>query len=278
MSQENFLRELEELLSDLEPDEREEALRYYQDFFAEAGPGEEEEILRRLGDPMKVAAEIRAGLRGDSDAGEFTENGYHDERFGDDYLAPERYVRQGGDSGTGENEAFAQRSGAETGGSGSRGEYRVYDMDEAARRAERRRNGLLLFVLFLVFGLPLAGTILSAGFSVVGGLFGCVFGILGGLVALVFGGFVTAAAFLASGALLVIVGIVNLTAPAMGLMLMCLGFLMLAGAMLLLALSGWGLRTAIPGVFRFSMDLVRGVCRWVGRLFRRIFGKGGAAA
>ncbi len=247
MNRENFLRELEELISDLSPDEREEVLRYYQDLFAEAGPDGEEEILKRLGDPMKVADEIREGLKGDPDAGEFTERGYRDERFDDDYLAPEKYAGQGGRS-------------------------------EAGRGSEKKRDGILLLVLFLVFGLPIAGTILSAGFSVVAGLIGCVIGILGGLISLVFGGFVSAAAFLVSGVACIFVGIINLTAPAMGLMLMCLGFLLLAAALLLFVVSGWGMKIAIPGVFRGFMNLVRGVCGWCGRLFRRIFGKGGAAA
>ncbi len=247
MNQEDFLKELEELLSDLAPDEREEALRYYQDLFAEAGPKGEAELLRRLGDPMKVAAEIREGLQGSPDAGEFTERGYRDERFDDDYLAPEKYAGQGRQS-------------------------------EAGRGSEKRRNGILLFVLFLVFGLPILGTILSAGFSVVTGLLGCVIGILGGLISLVFGGFVAATAFLVSGAACIFVGIINLTAPAMGLMLMSFGFLMLAAALLLFVAAGWGAKIAIPGVFRGSVHLVRGACGWCGRLLRRIFGRGGATA
>lgn len=276
MNQDNFLRELEELLSDLAPEEREEVLRYYRDLFEEAGPEEEQEILRHLGDPMKVAAEIREGLQGDPDAGEFTERGYRDERFDDDYLAPEPYARQAEQSGTENGESSGRRFGAWR--QKDFGYGRNAENAGSSGVGERGRNGLLLLVLFLVFGLPLAGTVISAGFSIVGGLFGCVIGILGGLIGLVFGGFVTAAAFLASGVSCVIVGVINLTAPAMGLMVMCLGFLMLAAAMLLLAASRWGLRTAIPGVFHVSIDFARGICGWVVRLFRRLFGKGGAAA
>lgn len=259
MNQEDFLKELEELLSDLAPDEREEALRYYQDLFAEAGPEGEEELLRRLGDPMKVAAEIREGLQDSSDAGEFTERGYRDERFDDDYLAPEKYA---GQSRTMGNDGTYSADGGQT----------------KARGADKKRDGILLLVLFLVFGLPILGTILSAGFSVVTGLIGCAIGILGGLISLVFGGFVAAAAFLVSGVACIFVGIINLTAPAMGLMLMCLGFLMLAVALLLFVAAGWGMKTAIPGVFRGSVHLVRGACGWCGRLLRRIFGRGGATA
>ena len=38
MNKESFLKELSFLLSDLEEDEKKEALQYYQDYFDEAGP------------------------------------------------------------------------------------------------------------------------------------------------------------------------------------------------------------------------------------------------
>lgn len=273
MRRDDFLKELEELLADLEAEELEEVLHYYRDLFAEAGPEKEEEILRHLGDPMKVAAEIREGLQGSPDAGEFTERGYRDERFDDDYLAPERYAGNGFGEGRTEEDNRRRRTAGEAVPQGS-----AAGKDASESRAEKRRNGLLLLVLFLVFGLPIAGSILSAGFSAAAGLLGCVLGILGGLFGLVFGGFVTAGALVVSGILCVIVGMINLTAPAMGLMVMCFGFLMLAAAMLLTVAAKWGCTTAIPGVFRFSIDLIRSVCGWIGRVIRRMFGRGGEAA
>lgn len=81
MSYEQFMRELGGLLTGVPEEEREEALQYYSDYFADAGKENEEEVLRELGSPEKVAVQIRAGLKGGTDSGEFTERGYMDEQF-----------------------------------------------------------------------------------------------------------------------------------------------------------------------------------------------------
>lgn len=81
MSYEQFMRELNSLLVDVPAEEREEALQYYSDYFADAGRENEEEVLRELGGPKKVAALIKAGLKGGMDSGEFTERGYMDDQF-----------------------------------------------------------------------------------------------------------------------------------------------------------------------------------------------------
>ena len=249
MNYEYFLRELEYLLSDLADDERDEVLRYYHDLFEEAGPEKEEEILRHLGSPSKVAEEIREGLRSGAEDGEFTEQGYRDAHYGKYFHMPDQYAQPD-----------------------------VRDFDGKKQKSERRRNGILLFVLFAVFGLPLAGTIISAGFSLVFGLIGGIVGILVGLLGLIFGGFATALGLLVSGILIVIVGICNLTAPAMGLMLMCVGFLILAASMVIIIAAKWGCTTVLPGICRFCVDMIRRLCGGIWRLCRRIFGRGGVAA
>lgn len=92
MRKEEFLGKLEYLLSSVKEEEREEALEYYRDYFEEAGPEHEEEIAAHFGSPEKVAAEIRSGLQGDVSGGEFTERGYTDERFREDYHVPDQYA------------------------------------------------------------------------------------------------------------------------------------------------------------------------------------------
>lgn len=77
MNRLDFMKKLEELLADIQPGEREEALKYYNDYLDDAGVENEEEVLRSLGSPEKVAANIKAGL-GSTESGEFTENGYRD--------------------------------------------------------------------------------------------------------------------------------------------------------------------------------------------------------
>lgn len=81
MSYGEFMRELNILLAGVPAEEREEALQYYSDYFADAGKENEEQVLQELGSPQKVAAMIKAGLKGGADNGEFTERGYMDEKF-----------------------------------------------------------------------------------------------------------------------------------------------------------------------------------------------------
>ncbi len=74
MSRWEFMRQLEELLTDIPPGEREEALQYYNDYINDGGKENEAEVLHSLGSPEQVAAIIKEGLEGT--AGEFTEKGY----------------------------------------------------------------------------------------------------------------------------------------------------------------------------------------------------------
>lgn len=76
MSRWEFMRQLEELLSDISPSEREEALQYYNDYFNDAGRENEQEVIRALGTPEQVAKIVKDGLGTGSSAGSFTEYGF----------------------------------------------------------------------------------------------------------------------------------------------------------------------------------------------------------
>lgn len=65
MNKERFLRDLEQLLSDIPESERREAMEYYQNYFEDAGPGKEEQIIEELGSPQEVAASIKKNLFGE---------------------------------------------------------------------------------------------------------------------------------------------------------------------------------------------------------------------
>lgn len=86
MTRTEFMKQLQDLLSDISKNEREEALQYYNDYFDDAGPGEEARILTELGSPKQVARKIKAGLS--DDASEFSEQGYRDTRFAENGTAP----------------------------------------------------------------------------------------------------------------------------------------------------------------------------------------------
>lgn len=77
MSRWEFMRQLEELLYDISPNEREEALQYYNDYFNDAGRENEQEVIEALGSPEQVAKIVKEGIDiGGSSTGAFTEYGF----------------------------------------------------------------------------------------------------------------------------------------------------------------------------------------------------------
>ena len=72
MNRQEFMNQLERLLSDVPEAERQDALAYYEDYFDEAGPEQEAQVIQDLGSPGRVAATIKADLKdGGRNRGEF---------------------------------------------------------------------------------------------------------------------------------------------------------------------------------------------------------------
>ena len=63
MNRQEFMNQLERLLSDVPEAERQDALAYYEDYFDEAGPEQEAQVIQDLGSPGRVAATIKADLK-----------------------------------------------------------------------------------------------------------------------------------------------------------------------------------------------------------------------
>lgn len=82
MNRIEFMNRLEGLLAGIPQEEKREALQYYADYFEDAGDENEHQVMSELGSPEKVAATIKADIRGNgSDGSQFTEQGYTDTRF-----------------------------------------------------------------------------------------------------------------------------------------------------------------------------------------------------
>lgn len=98
MNRTEFMNQLRRLLYDIPVRDRQEALDYYEAYFDDAGEDKEEAVIQELGSPGRIAAEIKAGLSPNPEAGEYTDTGYEDERF-EDYeehgQQPVRYKRYG---------------------------------------------------------------------------------------------------------------------------------------------------------------------------------------
>lgn len=277
MGKDYFLRELEYLLMDLPEEERQEALQYYRDYFEEAGPQQEESIVAQLGSPAKVAAELKGSLSGTDEEGEFSERGYRNEWYVEDNRVPDQYTEivqrnhYSGESGSAkyeDTEKQNRRTGKHDGKSfGNRSEDEI----------SKRRNGVLLLLLFLFIGFPMAGTILSAGFSVVTAVAAALFGGFAGLFGLIAGAIGLVIGLFTAGITMIIVGCANMSLPAAGVMVIGWGFLTLAAAFLLMIVVKWACIEVVPSMFRFCIELLKKGIRCVRGIVCRLIGRGGAA-
>ena len=67
MNRSDFMNQLERLLLNISPTEREAALQYYNDYFDDAGPENEKEVIEALGNPARVAENIKRDLQENSE-------------------------------------------------------------------------------------------------------------------------------------------------------------------------------------------------------------------
>ena len=80
MNKEEFLRKLEQLLSDVSEEERKDAIAFYRSYFEDAGEGNEASILKELESPEKVAEAIKSNLNDAEQEAKTRENSVPDAR------------------------------------------------------------------------------------------------------------------------------------------------------------------------------------------------------
>lgn len=82
MNRIEFMNSLGEMLRELSIEERGAAIQFYNDYFEDAGVENEAYVVTELGSPEKVAATIKAGLKGENELNsEYSETGYKDTRL-----------------------------------------------------------------------------------------------------------------------------------------------------------------------------------------------------
>lgn len=251
MNRLEFMQRLEQLLSDISPKEKEEALQYYNDYLNDAGVENEQEALDSLGSPEKVAKLIKQGLDDGSFYGEFTENG-----FEDPVTAEEKK-----EVGASNRRAAGKDTGHKNGGYQGSPWRSAYEKKENTGESKKLSGGMIaLIVIVCILASPIW---VSAAAAVIGAVFGIIFGVLGGLV-----GVAAAAVGLTVAAVLLVgFGIGELfVSPLIGICLIGTGLLLGGFAMLFLLLTVWLCGTAIPWLFRNAADLC-------GRLFHKKGGK-----
>ncbi len=258
MNRFEFMRQLEMLLADITPNERNEALQFYNDYFDDAGAENEQDVINALGSPAKVASTIKADLTGNA-TGEFTETGYQD--F---YDKGQELVKYGqnvnGQNENGQAQGNTYQGGTYQGNAGQSYNYQNNPV-QGNQNGGYQNNGstkkgmsggqLVLMIILCIFAAPILIP-LAAG----------LFGLLIGVAAMLFGLFVAVAAVAFSmviiGIVLLVVGIVKIfAAPFGGLCLAGTGLVCAGIGILFVIISVWVCSVVIPAVVRGIVNLCR---------------------
>ena len=273
MTRDEFMKELAYLLQDIQDEDKDDAVQYYTDYFEEAGPDKEAEVIQELGSPERIAAIIRADIAGHLESGEFTEQGYQDERFRDPgYAMAKRLVLP-----------EEQESGGQGSGSRGQGYNREQNFDREQSFDQKRgfnhgpeqtyteeNNGtsnpppprtskvikLILWAVLIIVAFPV---FLGVG----GGLLGLAAGVLGILTAVLVTLGATTFAVLLGGIVMLPYGVFHMFShPLDGLMASGTGLILLGAGALCLALSVLFYGRFIPFIIR---SIVNGLSRLLHR-------------
>lgn len=195
MSRWEFMRQLEELLSDISPSEREEALQYYNDYINDAGRENEAEAIQSLGSPEQVARSVKEGLGESFNMGEFTENGFtggNVQKATPIVKSEETYTGQSGAAYSTYTGQETQR-GTYTGQETQRGTYTGQTVESATPEKEKLPTWAIVLIVIgcIIFSpvlLGIAGTLVSVLFGVFAAVFGIIIGVAAATVALMIAG------------------------------------------------------------------------------------------
>ncbi len=249
MSRWEFMRQLEELLSDISPAEREEALQYYNDYFNDAGKENEQEVIAALGTPEQVAAIVKDGLS-ENAQGAFTDNG-----FVNGSVVQNEVIAHGAATGDGsatEAGAAGTNAGANAGtnANGASGQYAGTSTRTETKEKEKLPTWAI--VLLVIGAIVLSPVLIGLATSALGAIFSAFVAVIGIAIGFVV---VTIALFVAA-LVLVGIGIGNLFQnPLLALGLVGVGFVLAAIAILFMVLAVLLFSKGVPA-------LVRGV-KWL---------------
>lgn len=278
MSRAEFMRRLAELLADVSPAEREEAIQYYNDYFDDAGTENEQSVIASLGSPEELAKTIKAGLVDGGNAGEFTEKGFsgYEQRQSNEVLNPNQL--------NGGNEQAQNKQDAQFTQNDQYGQQQ-YNRQQSTQQQWQANNAytgqtqsgkkqekqpmsggtIALIVLLCILASPF---ILGIG----GGALGIIIGILGALFGIVVGFGAAGIALIIAGVCLFVYGITLLFGAPLG------GLCVIGAAMVCMAIG----LVFFWLVVMICAALIPAVIRGIVKIFQSIFpnrgNKGGVAA
>lgn len=289
MNRADFMKNLAELLADMTPAEREEAIQYYNDYFDDAGAENEQSVIESLGTPEQLAKTIKAGLFDGGSAGEFTEKGFsgYEQRSSNEVLDPEQPIenkeeddwQESGSAGSGQEFNRENGYGYRMGNNGNaaygnrnnnnsykNNGYETYEepYQKQVTKGEKRKLSGGMIALIVILCILASPFLLGIG----GGALGVIVGLLGSLIGILAGFGIAAVVLLILGIGLFVFGIALLFGTPLG------GLCMMGAALICFAIGLcflW-ITVMICGV------LIPAVIRGVVKLVQSIFHIGGAAA
>ncbi len=257
MNKTEFMRQLESLLQNISQQERQEALQYYEDYFADAGPENEQAVIEALGNPARVAENIRRDLYG---AG-----------YGDNYEARRpvtgRELTEYGASAQGMGGAGPAPGPAATVTAAAAGPWQSVPQsaptwegsgqgaqeDKAGKAGKKPLSGgmIALIVILCIIALPVVGSLLAGAVSVLVGLLGVALGLIAGWFCLILGVGLAALVCFIIGVVISVVGILGMGLhPLAGLGLVGGGFITVGIGIFFMMLTVAMAGVATPAIFR----------------------------
>lgn len=246
MNRIDFMNQLESLLQNISPAEREEAIQYYNDYFDDAGEENEQSVLEALGSPVKVAENIKRDLYG---------NGYGDEVFRKTIPA-DKALTEYRQSGTQQDEGCWNDTWQNASQQNESMNTEVSFPKEKGTGTKLSTGMIVLIVVLCLLASPLI-------LSVVSGLLGILVGIVASWFALIVGFGAAAIALLVVMCVLAVVGVVCMFSDVLVGVVM-LGAGMICGGIGILFLM---LTVAMAGI------VTPAICRGIVSLFRMIKGR-----
>jgi Predicted membrane protein len=278
MSRWEFMRQLEKLLSDISPNEREEALQYYNDYFNDAGMENEQEVIKALGSPEQVAKIVKDGLGEGGNQGEFTENGFLNSAVRQNELM-KKEAASGRDAGAVQEGEAVKEDGStfgqntDTFGDGysqsSDDTRKAYDSfgqsNTGSGETEKEKKDLPVWAIVLIVFACILGSPVILGLAC--GALGLIIGVFTAVLATVFGiGLAAVICFIVAVALAIAGFGILIPHPFEGIGLLGGGFICGALGILFMLLTVLLVTKVLPAI-----------CQGIASIYNSIFRKKGGA-